>query len=93
MSALPSLLARAISASLPVALGDFGMVHRQVVGTLVEVVDGVAAGRHDVDDEPIRVAHRAAGVIDGLALDVRRIACREDPPRSVGSETASSSFS
>ena len=59
---------------IPVVLDHARVLHRDVVGALVEVVDGVTALAHDRRDQRVGLVDRAPRVVDELALDLLPVA-------------------
>ena len=57
-------------AGVAVVLDDLRVLDGDVFGAAVEVVDRVAAGAHDVDDQRVGAVHGLHRVVDEAALDV-----------------------
>jgi hypothetical protein len=52
----------------PVMLNDLGMVGGDELSALTEVAHGVAAVLHHVNDQPVRLIQRTAGLVDEIGL-------------------------
>jgi len=57
--------------SLAVSRGDHRVAHREVIGSLVEVVHRVTTGSHYLDHQDIRLLHRPPWAVHEVPLHVR----------------------